>query len=389
MWSSLTPAVDRPGAGEAELRAKIPADVDAPDRLAFDLTFRQLTVLVMAGLTGLMLWSLLARTVPMAPAAARALVLVPVAGAALALAVGRRDGLSLDAWLLAAVLFRHRPHRLVPVEADDPPGWAPMVAPSPDASGSRSGRGSRGGSAEPVVSLLRLPADALDPDGTVHHRSRSTSAGSASAAVLVAATTVNVTLRTPAEQAGLVAGLGRWLNGLTTRVQIVVSTRRVDLPAHAVRIADRAHELAGAFTDESDDDSDGDARAGGWVAGGVSGFGLTAAALDHAEFLLDLAERLDPLARTVTITATATGGPSPATVARRTADHTVSALTALGAAAVVLDGPAATAVLTAATDPYQAGDASWTRTPPDAVVTGRPPGPDPSDAGTASRGARS
>jgi len=361
MWSSLTPALDRPG--EVSLRAKIPADVDAPDRVAFDLTFRQLAVLTVAGITGLSVWALLAAALPMVPAVARAVVLVPIAGVALALAVGRRDGRPLDAWLTAAAVFAARPRTLLPVPVVQPPAWAPMTAPS-QPGGRPDGRpgGRRGdGHGDRPPSVLQLPADAVTADGTVHHREGTT----ASATVLVAATTVNVTLRTPTEQAGLVAGLGRWLNGLTTSVQIVVSTRRVDLPAHAVRLADRAHHLT------NDPARDGAEHANA---------GLAAAALDHAEFLLDLAERLDPLARTVTIAATATGGPSPDTVARRTAEHTVAALSALGAGAVVLDGATATAVLAAATDPYQAGDATWARTPPGAVVTGRPT---PGDADTA------
>ena len=143
MWSSLTPAADRPGAGEASLRAKIPADVDAADRVAFDLTFRQLAVLTMAGLTALTIWALLARAVPMVPAAVRAVPLIPVAGVALALAVGRRDGLPLDSWLTAAAIFRHRPRRLLPVPLVAPPSWAPTVVTAPDAAGSRQGCGCR------------------------------------------------------------------------------------------------------------------------------------------------------------------------------------------------------------------------------------------------------
>src|SRR5262249_42370107 len=45
----------------------------------------------------------------------------------------------------------------------------------------------------------------------------------------------------------------------------------------------------------------------------------------------------------------------------RRAEHTATALSALGAQTRVLDGPTATAVLTAAVDPYQYGDASWPR----------------------------
>jgi hypothetical protein len=43
----------------------------------------------------------------------------------------------------------------------------------------------------------------------------------------------------------------------------------------------------------------------------------------------------------------------------------------LGAQTRVLDGATATAVLTAAVDPYQAIDASWPRTPAHRAVTAR------------------
>jgi hypothetical protein len=367
MWSSLTPPTSHTTADEPSLRAKIPADIDAPDRVAFDLTFRQLTVLTTAGLIALAIWAVLTQTAPMVPGPVRTVPLIPLAGAALALAVGRRDGLPLDVWLVTAAVFRHRPRRLVPVPVVQPPPWAPMAVPPPTGPADRHAGPRRDAGEDRLPGLLRLPADAVAADGTIHHRGRPPTPGAAT--VLVAATTVNVTLRTPAEQAGLVAGLGRWLNGLTTSVQIVVSTRRVDLPAHAVRLADHAHDHDCAFDRVDDTGTTGNTGATGPPTPG----GLAAAALDHAEFLLDLAEQLDPLARTVTIAATASGGPSPATIARRTAEHTVAALTALGAEAAVLDGPAATAVLTAATDPYQAGDAGWARTPPGAVVTGRPP----------------
>jgi hypothetical protein len=334
-------------AGDAgfELSARIPADVDAPDRVAFDLTVRQLAVLAVCGTLALGVWAVLT---PWTPLGVRAAVLVPFAGVGLALAAGRRDGLPLDGWLLAAAGFRHRPTRLTATGVEPLPDWLQHAVPTaPTAPGrghpDRSGRG--GPDREPAV--LRLPTDAIDPDGTLRAGQRKGRAGQGDgvrATVLVAATTVNITLRTPGEQAGLVAGLGRWLNGLTTPVQIVVSTRRVDLAGHATRLAARASTLGGA---------------------------LAAAAADHAEFLLDLAEDRDPLARTVTIAATATGGPAPEVAARRAAEYTVSCLTALGADATVLDGATATAVLAAASDPYQATDPGWPRTPPGAVVTAR------------------
>jgi hypothetical protein len=308
------------------LRARIAADVDAPDRVAFDLTLRQLAVLAACGALALGVWTAMT---PWTPIPVRAASMVPLAGVGLALAAGRRDGLALDAWLMAAGLFRRRPSRLTPTPAEPLPEWMKTLVPGVGAASAGPG----GGPGRPP-GLLRLPAEAVDADGTVRHGDAAT--------VLVASTTINITLRTPGEQAGLVAGLGRWLNGLTTPVQVVVSTRRVDLPALATRLVERARGLDGR---------------------------LAAAAADHAEFLLDLAEDRDPLARTVTIAATAAGGPAPEVAARRAAEHTVTSLTALGAQATILDGATATAVLTAATDPYQAGDDGWSRTPPDAVIT--------------------
>jgi hypothetical protein len=162
--------------------------------------------------------------------------------------------------------------------------------------------------------------------------------------ILVAASTLNLTARSPSDQASLVAGLARWLNGLTGPMQIVVAPHRVDLTVHALRIADTVH-LSGD-------------RA------------LAEAGIDHAEFLLDLMTDRDPLARTVTV-AMVGAGPDADTAARRAADMTSTSFTGLGASAVVLDGPAVTAVLTAAVDPYQPADPCSPRTPGPYPVTSR------------------
>jgi len=384
----------------AAARAKIPADIDAPDRVAFDLTFRQLAVLVSAGLTGLVVWTVLARTASFLPAAVRAVALVPLAGVALALAVGRRDGLPLDTWLTAAAVFRRRPRRLTSAAVTEPPSWAPVAVPrdpgppsgarpsrrGPALGGARRGRRPAAGSdaagghaaAELIPRVLRLPVDAIDADGTVHHQGGR--GREPAATVLVAASTVNVTLRTPSEQAALVAGVGRWLNGLTTPVQVVISTRRVDLAGHATRLARRARQLADEHlahqTAADDQTADGDlrrrSRPSAVDTGDRGSWDLAAAAADHAQFLVDLAADRDPLARTVVIAATALGGPAPAVAARRTAEHTAASLATLGGRAVLLDGATATAVLASATDPYQAGDAGWPRTPPGDVVVAKP-----------------
>ncbi|WP_433304254.1 PrgI family mobile element protein [Actinoplanes sp. CA-030573] len=303
---------------DMQVRAQVPADIEAPDKIVWGLTARQVAVLAAAAALG---WLLLKATGGRLPLQVTLIGGIPFAGAAVALALGRRDGLSLDAWLLAALRYRRRPRRLVPA----PEGIAPAPAWAPPAAG------------EQPLSVLRLPVQAIRDDGLLELGD--------SSAVLVAASTVNVGLRTGAEQVALVAGYARWLHSLTGPVQIVVSSRRVELTGHAQRIA----AAAGALPHPA----------------------LGDAALDYAGFLAELAAQREPLWRTVTIACTARAGRSGAAEAARRAAHTAATLAGLGVATQVLDGSSATAVLTAAVDPYQSTDASWPRTAPGRPVTGR------------------
>jgi hypothetical protein len=152
--------------------------------------------------------------------------------------------------------------------------------------------------------VLRLPAEAIAADGTID-------LGPGHAAIMVAVGTVNIGLRTGDEQWALLAAYGRWLNSLTGPVQIVVPTRYADLTGHAARLADTAAALAHPA--------------------------LADAAADYAGFLLDVAAGRDPLTHTVTVVCTATGTRAT-TEARRRAEHTATALAALGVATHVLDG---------------------------------------------------
>ncbi|MEU4428969.1 PrgI family protein [Actinoplanes sp. NPDC024001] len=285
--------------------ARVPADIEAPDRILWGLTARQVAVLAGAAAIGYLIFTAADGVLPVP---VRLVLLIPFAAVAVALAVGRRDGLPLDAWLVAALRYRRSPRRAVPATPARP---------------------------DPPLAVLRLPARAITDNGVID-------VGQA-ATVLVAAGTVNVGLRTGAEQAALVGAYARWLNALTGPVQVVVSARRVDLSVHAQRVADAAETLAHPA--------------------------LAQAALDYAEFLLDVAADRDPLWRTVTVACTAAGQHGAAAEAMRRAEHTAAALATLGAQTRVLDGPAATAVLTSAVDPYQPGDASWPRTPPHRAVT--------------------
>lgn len=300
-------------------RARIPADVDTPDKIVYGLTARQLAVLAVAGVA---VYGVYKAVGPLVPQPMLIAMFVPIAGVAIVLALGRRDGLSMDVWLLAAIRHSRGPKRLgavPPAGADPVPAWAPATA-------------------GPVLSVptLRLPARSIADSGVIDTGTR--------AVALVAATTINIGLRTGEEQTALIGAYGRWLNSLSTPVQIVISAQRVDLSSHAQRIAD--------------------------AAGNLSNPALAEAARDYAEFLNDLAAKRDPLWRTVTIAVTARGEKGRDAEVLRLAEHAASALSALGAQTAVLDGGRATAVLTCAVDPYLPADVSWPRATPDAVITG-------------------
>jgi hypothetical protein len=166
---------------------------------------------------------------------------------------------------------------------------------------------------------LKLPADAIDDTGEI------SLAGTKAA--MVAATSVNLALRTADEQAALVDTFGRWLNSLSTPTQIVVSSRPVDLHSHARALAEAADRLPHPA--------------------------LASACADHARFLEDLAERRDPLRRQVLIVTRTSPGERAEHAARRRADDTVRSLSGLGVTTRALDGAGVTAAIAAAADPYR------------------------------------
>jgi hypothetical protein len=302
-------------------RARIPADVDTPDRIVYGLTARQLAILAVAAVIEYGIYKSVAHLLPLPVVLG---LLVPVAALAVGLALGSRDGLPMDRWLLGGIRHSRAPKRLVPAASGQLPAAAGWAAPDP----SRN-----------PLSVLRLPAQAISEAGIVDTGSQ--------AVALVACTTVNIGLRTGDEQAALIGGYGRWLNGLAGPVQVVISAQRVDLSSHAGRIAERAQLIAN------------DA--------------LADAAADYADFLDDLSMRRDPLWRTVTVVVTAHGERGRDTEVTRRADQAAAALAALGAQTAVLDGPQVTGILSVAVDPYTPSDASWPRTRPGAPITNGDP----------------
>ncbi|MEH0825971.1 MULTISPECIES: PrgI family protein [unclassified Micromonospora] len=302
----------------------MPADVDAPDKVLYGLTFRQLAILAVAALVFYGAWRALHQVVP-APVLVGAAVVV--GGLVFGVAVGRRDGLSLDAWLLAAVRHSRAPRALSTTDTmSKTPDWvqAPnnrVVLPAP----------------------LKLPADAIDDGGEIR-------LGGARAA-LVAATTVNLALRTPDEQAALVDTFGRWLNSLSTPTQIVVSAQPVDLHSAAHTLAQTAEKLPHPA--------------------------LADAAADHARFLDDLAARRDPLRRQVLIVTRTSAGERGEHTARRRADDTARALSGLGVTTRALDGAAVTAAIAGAADPYRPPRPGGLAAPDTVITTPAPQQPRP------------
>lgn len=299
---------------EAPLRARVPADVERADRVAFGLTGRQLVILAITGLVLYAAWTAVARVVHPLVFLGCAL---PIVGAAFFLAVGRRDGIGLDVWLLAALRHRRSPRQLVPADAPiaPPPAWVSTTR----------GPGDR----LPLPAPLRLPAKGITPEGLVDLGGDGTTG-------LVTASTVAFGLRTAAEQNGLVAGFARWLHSLDGPAQILVHARRVDLSHLADRILTQAPGLPHPALED--------------------------AARSHAAFLDDLATRRELLHRHVTVAVRSTRGPGHTALQ---AAETVRALSGCEVAATVLGPADAATTLADALDPSSSMPAGLARAVPD------------------------
>jgi PrgI family protein len=284
-------------------RVAVPADVDRPDTMIAGLTARQTLILAAAALGLWLLWQATRHVVsPLAYTAA----VSPLAATAVALALGRRDGLPLDRWLLAALAHARTPRRQVnaPEGIPTPPDILPVhLTPGPVPA--------------PATGL----ADGVDPDGTVR-------LGRDGASVLARVSTVNFALRTPAEQGTLVAAYGAWLNSLDAPVQILVRATRLDLAPTVAALREHAPALPHPA--------------------------LEAAARDHAGFLAELAAGRDLLHRHVLLVHhQPPGHPSGSTTARlaRGVEHAARRLAAADLTVTRLPGLAATAVLHDACNP--------------------------------------
>ncbi|WP_282795235.1 PrgI family protein [Streptomyces sp. CC224B] len=207
---------------------RIPADVEREDTVLANLTAHQLLLLAATGTALYGFWSF---TKGLLPLPVIALLAFPIGGTALLLALGTRDGLSLDRLALAAVRQRLAPRRLItaPEGVHAPPRW--LLERATD----ESGRSVRHGMDTPVAPL-RLPAKAVSETGVID-------LGTDGVAAVAVCSTINFTLRTPAEQETLVSAFGRYLHSLTAPVQILVRAERLDLSAHIGELREYAVRL--------------------------------------------------------------------------------------------------------------------------------------------------
>ena len=323
--------------------ARIPADVDREDRLLGPFTARQTAMLAAAAVVLYVLYEATRRLPPLVfPVLA-----VPLAACTLVLAVGRRDGVSLDRFALAAWRQSRSPRRLAA-------GGMPTTAARP---GTR-----RAGGPAP----LRLPVQAITEAGGTGILDL----GRDGMTALAACSTVNFALRSGAEQQALTGAAGRWLNSLTGPVQIVIRAGRIDLSA-AIGVISRNEPY-------------------------LPHPAVRAAAADHAAFLSDLEHGRGLLARQVILAARepppavarsrraappaamAVAAPAAGRAVRRL-HEAASALAGAGVTVQALDAAQATAVLAAACDP-QAIRLAARLAPPGRAVTAvtppdSPPGP--------------
>ncbi|WP_338595421.1 PrgI family protein [Saccharopolyspora sp. SCSIO 74807] len=312
------------------MSVRIPADVDREDRILAGFTARQVAVMAV---TGLVLYGGWQATRAVIPVIAYVAIAVPIGVAATSLVMVRRDGVTLDRLLLAALRQRLQPRRRVasgqqPAEV---PEWLSGVAHGHEAVAA-------GG--------LDLPAHGVAEAGIVD-------LGDDGVALVAACSTVNFALRTPAEQEALTAAFGRYLHSLGASVQILVRAQRLDLSGQIAELRERA--------------------------AGLPHPALESAALDHADYLAQLGAQADLLRRQILLVVREpvrttgqdsltrrrrfgrprSGGEQPSDGARRAAasrllrrmSEATELLSPAGISVTPLDAAQATAVLSTATNP--------------------------------------
>ena len=197
------------------------------------------------------------------------LAFLPVAAAVAALVLvvvtARRDGQSLDRWMLAALTHRATTRAVEHPITGQAPAWLAAHAAPLDP---HPGPGGQAGIGEPMREPRRTPRL---PPRAVHPANAVSTVGVAGVvdlgpdgyAVLAVADPVDLGLRTPAEQTALIAGFAGLLHALTAGIQILIRAVPLDVAEEADQLLAAAEHLPHPA--------------------------LAAAARDHAGFLSELA----------------------------------------------------------------------------------------------------
>jgi hypothetical protein len=221
---------------------RVPSDVERPDRILGPLTARQLALLAGTGLVLLLVWAASRAVVPIPVFAA---VAAPIAALAVATVLTTRDGLSGDQLLLAALRHHRAARHLIaahPGHDAHPavPRWVTGRA-----------HGPRPPTAHPITpGTAALPRTITPGMGSGSGGGIGVvDLGEEGIAVIAAATTINLSLRTPVEQSALVDALAGYLQSLSGHgVQILLRSVRLDVTGHIADLrtatADMSVELA-------------------------------------------------------------------------------------------------------------------------------------------------
>ena len=244
---------------------RIPADVDREDTVLANLTARQLMILAVTGIVLYGTWSLTREFVPLPVFLIPA---IPVGATAAFLALGRRDGISLDLLLLAALRQRMTPRYQVaaPEGIHPAPAWLTQQTTEPE---------QPTGSITPAA--LRLPAEGVSETGVID-------LGIDGIAAVAVCSTINFALRTPTEQDSLVTAFSRYLHSLTAPIQVLIRAERLDLSTQIGELRRYAPSLPHPA--------------------------LEAAAREHADYLTQLGQNSDLLRRQVLLVLREPLGPS-------------------------------------------------------------------------------
>ncbi|MFQ6227155.1 PrgI family mobile element protein [Nocardia sp. NPDC002869] len=222
---------------------RIPADVDRSDKLLGPFTARQLAILAA---TGVLLYSAWIATQAVLSPAVFLAAATPIAVVVTVAISTRRDGLSADLLLVAAIRHRLSARHLVTGSGD-----APLAAPGWITDRATRTRPRRPRPAALSTQEQRLP-ESVTPGST---GVGVVDLGSDGLAVVAVAGTLNLSLRTAAEQDSLVGQLAGWLHTLRQPVQILIRSARLDLTAHLTSLyaaaRDMSPELAAAAADHA------------------------------------------------------------------------------------------------------------------------------------------